>query len=161
MSRWDLNSFLDRLHRENHLARGNVSAEKLEHVPVLDGKDLVDDRGLEDVIGENSQRVLVHIDFLTEVQMELIGTKRDLSATSAATSASAATTSASATTSATTVPVAAATRIIAAPLRIRALLGLGLELLGWAILRLTLVALRLHHHGSPATVTFCFFLFRG
>lgn len=57
---------------EDHLAGGDVRAQKPEQTSVLLKHDVVDDRGLEDLVWAHRQSVLIRGHHRTNIQMEVV-----------------------------------------------------------------------------------------
>ena len=101
-----VDSVCNLLHCEDHLTRGSVGTQDLEHVPILRLEDVVNARGVEDLIWDDSERVLVHNLIVSHVDDEVVGAKGHRLASSSNSAASTAPTTG---TTSTTTTAAAAT----------------------------------------------------
>ena len=109
----NVDSVLNLLHSEDHLTRGSVSTQVLEHEPIFRLENVVNARGVEDLIWDDSERVLVHNLIVAHIDDEVVGAKGHRLASSsngtASTAPATGTTSTTTTAAATTAPAVVAT----------------------------------------------------
>lgn len=61
VDRLDVDILFNRLHREDHLTRGSVRAHDLIDEAMLRSQNVMDARGIENLVGDDAKRVLVHV----------------------------------------------------------------------------------------------------